>query len=69
MKSNYNSVDNKWKRMYSGEKNPIEPRTYFTDKIKRFKKEEPFVRPKAVYDNPNWEERINTLLAEGTGHD
>lgn len=52
------------KRPYVEEKN-----TYFIDKIKRFKKQEPIVRPPAVYGNKSREEKIEELLSMGTGHD
>jgi hypothetical protein len=53
------------KRQY-GEGEPC-----YKDIRRYFSKQEskPIVRPKAVYDNPSWQERINQLLSEGTGHD
>lgn len=62
--SKYNSIDNKWKRVYADRKAPN-----FYDKIKHFKEKEPFVRIKGKYDNKSREERIAQLLGEGTGHD
>lgn len=68
--SKFNSTENKWKRIYVSGKNQEENKLRIYDRIKHFKQEEPFVRPKAKYDNKSREDRINELIGyEGTGQD
>lgn len=58
--SNYNSLENKWKRKYLAGKLLITPTV--CDRIKRFEEKKPIVRPPAVYDNKSREQRIDEIL-------
>ena len=58
------SVVNEYLELNNLNTEPETHRTWLFEKVKHFKKEEPIVRPKAVYDNKSWEDNINEILSK-----